>query len=77
MAEKEMKTEKALRESEEKFRLLADATTEGVVINEKGKIREANKSFASMFGYKPEEVIDMPVSKFVTPESFEVIKRNI
>lgn len=71
------KAEEALRESEEKFRLLAEATIEGVLINKKEKIWEANKAFAKMFGYKSEEVIGMPVSEFVTPASFEVIKKNI
>ncbi|MFQ5864166.1 MAG: PAS domain S-box protein [bacterium] len=69
--------EEALRESEEKFRALVESTFEGVVIYEKGKIIEANQSFAKMFGYELSEVMGLSHVEMTTPESAELVARNI
>ncbi|MBN1574238.1 MAG: PAS domain S-box protein [Deltaproteobacteria bacterium] len=47
----------ALRESEERYRHLCDASMEGVAIHEGGIIIDANRAFAEMFGYERGEVI--------------------
>ena len=64
----EIAAEEALRESEERFRCLAEATTNGVCISEEGVVVSANAAFAAMFGYEPEAVSGMPVQTFVAPE---------
>ena len=69
--------EEALRESEERFRRLSDATFEGIVINDKGKILDVNQTFATMFGYDMSELIGMSVLKLMTPEFRDVTLRNI
>ncbi len=71
------RAEQALRESEERFRGLSDATFEGVVIVDGGEILETNRSFAEMFGYEPSEVYGMSVTDFAAPESREAVRRNI
>ncbi len=52
------KVDKELRDSEERFRSLSDASLEGIVIHEKGTILDANPTAAQLFGYsRPEELI--------------------
>lgn len=57
--------EAALRLSEERYALLANATREGVAIHDSELIVEANATFARMFGYAPGEVIGKPLSMFI------------
>lgn len=51
--------ERALRESEERFRQLCDAAFEGLAIHEEGRIIEVNDALAGMFGYSRNEMIGM------------------
>jgi PAS domain S-box-containing protein len=67
----------ALRESEERFRLLSEASFEGIALTDKGIILDANNQFSSMFGYEHREVIGMEVLRFVTPESRDLVLQNI
>lgn len=55
-------------ENEERFRTLADATFEGIVIHEDGRILDANIAFADIFGYEIYEMIGMTVYDLVVPE---------
>jgi PAS domain S-box-containing protein len=70
-------SEEALRQSEERFRGLAEATFEGILIHEAGTILETNEAFARMFGYELSEVTGMNALDLATPESREVIWQNI
>ena len=72
-----LRAEEELRESEERFRGLSDATFEGIVISEDGRVLETNRSFARMFGYEPEEVAGMSATEFIAPESREIVGQNI
>ena len=69
--------EEALKESEEHFRSLADATFEGIVISEKGTILETNQAFAEMFGYQLSEVRGMSILEFHAPEFREQVRQRI
>ncbi|MBD2386586.1 hybrid sensor histidine kinase/response regulator [Cylindrospermum sp. FACHB-282] len=69
--------ENALYESQSRFRALADATIEGVIIHEKGKVLDANPAFAKMFGYEIDEVIGMSTVDFLTPEAQKTFQKNI
>jgi PAS domain S-box-containing protein len=52
----------ALRESEERFRSLANSSFEGIAIQDsRGTILDANRAFAGLFGYTaPEELLGSP-----------------
>jgi PAS domain S-box-containing protein len=63
------RAEEALRESEQRFRTLSEATFEGVAIHKKGRILVANQTLAEMFGYQLSEVVGMRPVDFVAPES--------
>jgi PAS domain S-box-containing protein len=71
------KTDRALRESEERFRRLSAAATEGIAIHEKGIILDANEALARMFGYELPEMIGMNAEKCATPESWKTILSKI
>ena len=70
-------SEVALRESEERFRALSDATLEGVAITEGGLVLEANRAFARLFGYDDvSELAGMDVLGFVAPASRGLVVKH-
>ncbi|MGH3144775.1 MAG: PAS domain S-box protein, partial [Rubrobacter sp.] len=71
------KTAEALKQSEERFRLLADEALEGIVLSEKGKVFDANRSFTRMFGYRLEEAVGMDAVDLVAPEMREMVAQKI
>lgn len=62
-----------LRASEARFKSLAEATFEGIVISRDGIVTDINPQGASMFGYQPSEVIGRPNLDFVAPPSLQSI----
>src|SRR5215211_2202527 len=68
------RSEEELKESEERFKRLAEATFEGVAITQDGKVVETNASFAAMFRYESSEVIGMTPADFHPPESQGVVR---
>jgi PAS domain S-box-containing protein len=71
-------SEEALQESEERFRHLAAAAFEAIIIHEKGIIVSANDQFYEMFGYEPEELLGkeaLPLT--VAPEAIESMRKKI
>jgi len=71
MAQRLAAREQALRESEERFRRLSDASFEGIAIHDGERIIEANAAAARIFGYEPGEVEGMPLVSFLAPEARE------
>jgi len=71
-------TEKALLESEERYRLVVEGSLQGILIHQDGYIRYANEALARMFDYDgPEELIGRPLwETFVHPESLQVLARR-
>ena len=63
--------EQAMRESEERFRLLSEAAFEGIGVSEDGKVIDCNEDLAAMLGYGREELIGKAVLDFVIPEHAE------
>jgi len=63
------RSEEALRDSEERFRTLADATFEGIVIHEKGVILETNRAFAELAGIPIAQLIGRSVVQLAAPAS--------
>ena len=71
------KTEEALRESEERFKALADATFEGVIIHEKGLIVEVNHMMEEMFNSDRSELIGKNALDLMMAELSDGILGNI
>jgi len=69
-------TEEALRESEEKFRSLAEQSPNMIFINKKGKVVYANKKCEEVMGYKREELCspDFDFRTLIAPESQGLIR---
>lgn len=70
--------EAALRESEEKFRSLAEQSPNMIFINKKGKVVYANKKCEEVMGYKKEELCseDFDFHTLIAPESLSLIGDN-
>ena len=69
--------EEALRESETRFRLLGEATFDGVVISVDGVIREANHGLGAIFGCTAEDAIGRSILDFVDPGSHLEVKSRM
>ncbi|MBF0566167.1 MAG: PAS domain S-box protein, partial [Nitrospirae bacterium] len=65
------------RAAENKLNRLLEASFEGISIIEEGRIVDANKRFAEMFGYAPGEIFGMSVFNLVTPQSRETVMEHI
>jgi PAS domain S-box-containing protein len=72
----QVEIEQALRESEERFRVLADAAAEGVCISDGDTIISANAAFGALYGYEPEELIGMNASAFISPDELASVRRS-
>jgi len=72
------RTEQALRESEEKFRSLAEQSPNMIFINKKGTVVYANKKCEEVVGYTREELCstDFDFRSLVAPESLGLINDN-
>jgi len=69
-------TEKALQDSEEKYRLLVENVNDGVVISQKDKFIFINKKFAEMLGYTHNELIMKDYREIYTQKGVEIIKER-
>jgi PAS domain S-box-containing protein len=73
ITEKKM-DKRALEDEELRFRTLAEATFEAIIVSENRVIINANQNFCTLFGYDLSEVIGMRAVDFVSPEEAEMIK---
>jgi PAS domain S-box-containing protein len=71
------RTKDGLKESDERFHRLAEATFEGIVISDDGHIVDANLNFTKMFGYELSEIIGMSGADLVAPESRAAVMENV
>jgi len=69
--------EQSLRDSEERFRKLAEAAFEGIAITEGGRIIEANAQLAALLGTTVAELIGQSVAAFVAPSSRALVEERI
>ncbi|MDJ0987041.1 MAG: PAS domain S-box protein [Desulfobacterales bacterium] len=71
------RTEKDLRDNEERYRALADASFEAVFISDKGICIDTNHTAAEMFGYAHDELMGIFGTDVIAPESKELVKQHI
>ena len=69
--------EKVLRESEERFQTLADASFEGIVISEQGRIVDCNQQFAEMFGGDREQMLRHNIADFMLADEISSILERV
>jgi len=73
-----MQAEKALKESEERFRIVTEGSLAGVYIVQDGILQYVNPAFCETYGYKPEEIIGkMNVTAMVHPEDLPLVAENL
>ena len=62
--------EKALKESEERFRTLIETTKDLIfIVNASGRFTYANPRFKEMLGHEPQELMEKPFTFIIAPES--------
>lgn len=66
-----------LMRSEARFRQLSDASMEGLVIHDQGRIVLANRAIAELTGYSQEGLLGMVPSDLAAPESLATVEENI
>lgn len=71
------RAEQSLRESEERYRTLLEATFEAILVHQRGVILDVNPTFEHMFGYTREEVMGRSVMEFIEPEWRIEVERRI
>jgi PAS domain S-box-containing protein len=69
--------ELAVAESEARFRQLAEAAVEAIVITEQNTVVDVNEAFTQMFGYSLSETVGMRGSNLVSPDYREIVVQNI
>jgi PAS domain S-box-containing protein len=55
------RSEEALRDSEERWRRISEATSEGIAFSEQGVMTDVNEQLAAMLGHAREEILGRPV----------------
>ncbi len=63
------KAEQELLHSENRLKAITDSTTEGIVIHEKGYIKDVNNAFCLMTGYSYEDLIGKYIFNYLDSES--------
>lgn len=71
------KTETALRESEQKFRIITENRVSGIFITHDNKFIYVNDRLAEMYGYSKEEIIGQPYLVLVHPDERNTINERI
>ena len=67
----------SMRESEDRFRRLADATFEAITVTDGGIHIDVNKRFEEMYQYSREEILGTRPFQFMTEASREVVKQHM
>lgn len=70
-------TADALRESEERFKALHNASFGGIAIHDRGVILDCNRGLSEMMGYDPDELVGMDGLLLIAERSREMVMKNI
>jgi len=66
-------SERAVRESEEKYRLVVERAMDGITILQDANIGYINEELASMIGYSPEELTGKPFLDYIHPDERKMV----
>lgn len=69
--------EEAVRDSELRYKLLTEATFDGIAIHDQGILLEVNAGLERMFGYEVGELVGRPLLDLVAEESRERVVANM
>lgn len=69
--------DKALKESEARLNSFSNATFEGIVITENGRITDFNDQFSEIIGYKSDQLMNENILKFVVEEDKASLQSDI
>ncbi len=69
--------QRALMESEARYRTLTEASFDAIAISQNGIILEVNGGFATIFGYSPGEIIGRPILDCCAPESVDEVRARV
>src|SRR5215216_4805394 len=75
--EERRRTQEQLRQSEERFKVLAEEVVEGIILSENGKVIDANRSVTEMFGYELGELVGKDAIDLTAPEYREMVRQRI
>ena len=73
----EKETERALRESEEKYKTITENSLTGVFIHQDKRFVLVNDRFADIHGYLPEELLGMDNLSLIHPDEREAATKGI
>jgi two-component system cell cycle sensor histidine kinase/response regulator CckA len=71
-----VRTEEALRESEDKHRQLVENANEAIVVAQDGRLRFVNRRATELSGYSAEELKSNPFINWVHPEDRDMVRQN-
>lgn len=69
--------EKDLRDSEDRFKALSDASFGGIIIHEKGLILECNRGLSDLTGFSLDELVGKNGLELIAPQSLDTVLANI
>lgn len=74
---KDLEQIQEMKDSEERFRRLSQATFEGIVMVESGQVIDANVRFAEIFDYPLEKIMDQAFTNFIEVSDRKQIKERL
>ncbi|MBL8517384.1 MAG: EAL domain-containing protein [Betaproteobacteria bacterium] len=69
--------ERVIRDSEERLKKFTEATNEGILFHDQGRVIDCNDAMARMIGSPREQMIGRSIFEFVAPEAVDQIRGNI
>ena len=66
-------TEIALKESEEKYRLVVEKAHDGIVVAQEGILRFINPGALEIMGYEAGELLSKPFTEFIHPDDRDMV----
>ena len=65
------RADEALRESEQRYRKLANSSLTGIYVRQKGRFKYVNDRFSEVLGYSSEEVLSMAFTDIIHPDDHQ------